>query len=168
MQDNTPSSSLDDDREQEGCFECRAIEPLLERIGCLFDLPALRQVADQFSLFDSHTPEGQFGHQLQDLVKNSQMQSELTRYAIDYQPDVETLIQRHKTFGDTLALCESITARITQAGSPVEHIGIKKRRLIDDALVANLALYGLYTLVSKDAEKQLLLVDKPTTATDDE
>lgn len=137
---------------QEVMFECPHIEPLLERIACFIDLPALSQVVDEMGGASPNSPAFHARYSLQELITNLNMVDALEGFTADPGLSPQTVIERLDVFGDTLDVCDDVLASLEDDSTgPLAFQSLRTKRAVGDALVANLALYGLFALVAGKA-----------------
>ncbi|MGL5293998.1 MAG: hypothetical protein ACRC9V_09605, partial [Aeromonas sp.] len=82
-------------------FECPDIEPLLERIECLVDKPAIKTLLDLMAGAPAGSPAFNLHYWLAELISNTHMLNDLYEFAITPTPP-QYIINRCGLFCDTL------------------------------------------------------------------
>lgn len=137
-------------------FECPAIEPLLQRIECLIDRPTILDLLKEVEGAPAGSPAFDLHYSLAELIGNMHMEDDLYGFAGDFELSPATIINRHEVFGDTLEVVNGVLGHMEDDGALFVQPH-KVKRAIDDAVVANLALYGLFSLLAKQAEGHIEL-----------
>lgn len=135
-------------------YEIPNIEPLVERIACLIDQPTLERLAEAMEGGKADSPMFHARYSLLELITNLNMKDALEGLAADPELAPQSVISRCEVFSDTLDVCSDMLHSMDDDDGmgPLVHQPLKTKRALDDALVANLALYGLFALVAGNAE----------------
>lgn len=139
-------------------FECPNIEPLLQRIECFIDNPTMVGLLKEMEGAPAASPAFNLHYSLAELFDNQHMLNDLYGFAAEFELSPQAIVSRHDVFGDTLEVVEGILGHLEDDG-PLADQPPKVRRAIDDAVVANLALYGLFSLLSSRAEGEIEFVE---------
>ena len=135
-------------------YEIPNIEPLVERIACLIDQPTLERLAEAMEGGKADSPMFHARYSLLELITNLNMKDALEGLAADPELAAQSVISRCEVFSDTLDVCSDMLHSMDDDDGmgPFAHQPLKAKRALDDALVANLALYGLFALVANNAQ----------------
>ncbi|MEV3833529.1 hypothetical protein [Aeromonas allosaccharophila] len=135
-------------------FECPTIEPVLERIECMIDHQSLSKVIDILKAAKEGSEHFRMRYFLRELQANLAMASDMDRFVEESELDPQVVINRFNIFGDALEITLGLSDYLIPGldDNPTCLFSIKARRAIEDAIVGNLALYGLYSLLRNEAE----------------
>lgn len=148
-------------------FECPAIEPLLQRIECLIDKSTIVDLLKDMEGAPAGSPAFNLHYSLAELIDNMHMEDDLYGFAADAELSPDAIINRHEVFGDTLEVVSGVLDHMEDDGALVGQPH-KVKRAIDDAVIANLALYGLFSLLAKQAEGHIEVAAMTEGKTDDQ
>lgn len=135
-------------------FECPAIEPLLQRIECLIDKPTIVDLLKDMEGAPAGSPAFNLHYSLAELIDNMHMEDDLYGFVADTELSPQAIVNRQEVFGDTLEVVSGVLDHLDGDGALVGQPH-KVKRAVDDAVIANLALYGLFSLLGKQAEGRM-------------
>ena len=134
-------------------FECPPIEPLLNLIGAHLNMDELHKLTETLEGAPPTSPMGRTWFLLKEFADNLHMYEELEGFTSIDDLDPQHVIDRFGLFSDTMEVCGDIASdiEINESPSPIDLLRLRDRRTVSEAVVANLALYGLFSLVANKA-----------------
>jgi len=137
-------------------FEIPNIKPLTELIALLVDKQDMCSAIEMASKAHGDVNLNYF---LAELAENTVMLDELSEMA-NKSVIAEKVINRHGVFSDTLEVVMGVAeytcgGRIPKNKNPLTKLPLKVGRVVENAIIGNLALYGLFTLLAEQADAEI-------------
>ena len=135
-------------------FEVPIVEPLLDLIQFLIDRPALIKTIEMLK----NAKPGSKGHRmcyaLRELLTSMVMEDDIESFAETSELDPQVIIDRFNVFSDALEITLGLSDYLIPGldDNPTDLFSCRARRAIENAIIGNLALYGLYSLLKNEAE----------------
>jgi len=137
-------------------FDIPNIKPLTELISLLVDK---QDMCGAIEMTGKARGDVNLNYFLVELAESAVMLDELSEMA-NKSVMAEKVINRREVFGDTLEVVMGVAeytcgGRTPKNKNPLAKLPLKVSRVVENAIIGNLALYGLLALLAEQAEAEI-------------